>query len=249
MRAFRLTIAYDGTNYFGWQRQPDLPTVQKALESAIAAITGEPQKAYASSRTDTGVHAIGQSAVFRTDRWSAPAEKLPFALNTKLPADIVVRDAIDVPIDYHPLRDSTGKRYRYQVFCSRKADPLNARFHWWVRRRISLGSMQEATQRFLGEHDFFSFQSAGSPRENTVRTIRVLSVNCKPHMDGNLFTFEIEANGFLYNMVRNIVGTLVHVGVGDEKPDWIADVLAAKDRRVAGATAPPQGLCLVEVLH
>lgn len=250
LRAYRLTLAYDGTNYFGWQRQPEHPTIQACVESALAEITGDERvKAYASSRTDTGVHAIGQSAVFRTCRWQAAADKIPFALNTKLPADIVARDAIDVPLDFHPLRASTGKRYRYQIYNARKGDPLGARMHWWVRKRINLTAMREAAAFLVGEHDFFSFQSTGSPRQNTVRTVSQLTIEGQQHMDGDLYTLEIQANGFLYNMVRNIAGTLVQVGVGRERPEWIRDVLAAYDRRVAGATAPPQGLCLMEVYY
>lgn len=250
LRAFRLTVAYDGTGYYGWQRQPDLPTVQACLEVALVAVTGQPKViAYASSRTDTGVHAIGQSVVFKTSSWHAKPENLTFALNTKLPADIVVREAVEIPLSFHPLRDSSGKRYRYQIYSSRKADPIGLRTQWWVRRRLSLEAMRAAAEHLLGLHDFCSFQSAGSPRENTVREVRSLAIQCTDHLDGQLFTVEIEASGFLYNMVRNIVGTLVQVGVGNEKPEWVAQVLEAKDRRLAGATAPPQGLCLTEVLY
>lgn len=250
LRAFRLTLAYDGTNYFGWQRQPHHPTVQACVEAALANITGEERiRAFASSRTDTGVHAVGQSAAFKTRAWKADADSIPFALNTKLPPDIVAREAVEVSLSFHPLRDSTGKRYQYQIYCSRKADPIRARTHWWIRRRINLEAMQLAAAYLVGEHDFFSFQSAGSPRQNTIRHVRSLNVDGKPHMDGILYTIDIVANGFLYNMVRNIAGTLVQIGVGRERPEWIRDVLAASDRRVAGATAPPQGLCLVEVYY
>jgi tRNA pseudouridine38-40 synthase len=250
LRAFRLTIAYDGTNYFGWQRQPDHPTVQAKVEDALCAITGETRVvAYASSRTDTGVHAIGQSVVFRSKRWQAPAENLAFAMNTKLPLDIVVRDSREVPLGFHPLRDSRGKRYRYQIYSSRKGDPIHGRTHWWVKRRLSLENMRAAAHYLRGQHDFRSFESAGSPRQNTVRHVRQLRIDCQPHLDGKLYTIDIEADGFLYNMVRNIVGTLVQVGVGREPPSWIPRVFAAKDRQVAGATAPPQGLCLLEVLY
>lgn len=245
-----MVLAYDGANYFGWQRQPNHRSVQVAVEESLAEVLGiEGTKVYASSRTDTGVHAIGQSAVLRTDRWEAPADKLPFALNTKLPEDIVAREAYDVSLDYHPLRDSTGKRYRYQIYCSRKADPINSRTHWWVRRRMNLDRMRAAAEYLVGEHDFFSFQTTGSPRENTVRHVRSLQIDANPYMDGTLYTMHIEANGFLYNMVRNIAGTLVQVAVGRDEPEWIGRVLKAYDRRVAGATAPPQGLCLIEVLH
>lgn len=249
LRAIRLTLAYDGTRYFGWQRQPNHVTVQQRVEEALACVTGEPEiKVYASSRTDTGVHAIGQSAVLRSATWKAPAARLPFALNTKLPEDVVARDATEVPLSFHPLRQSTGKRYRYRIFCSRKADPLNINRQWWVRRRMDVDAMRAAAQFLIGEHDFFSFQTTGSPRENTVRHVRELTIQTHPHLDGMLFTIDIEANGFLYNMVRNIAGTLVQVGVGRKAPEWIPQVLEATDRRVAGATAPPQGLCLMEVL-
>lgn len=250
LQAYRLTVAYDGTNYFGWQRQPDQPTVQEELEKALWAATGDASiKAYGSSRTDTGVHALGQSVLIRTAAWRAAADKLPFALNTKLPADIVVRDAVPVPLGFHPLRDNDGKRYRYQVYNSRKGDPIGSRTHWWVRRRLSLERMQSAAARIRGRQDFYSFQSAGSPRSSTVRDVRRLEISDRPHMDGTLYTIEIEADGFLYNMVRNIVGTLVKVGTGQESPQWVSDVIAARDRRLAGATAPPQGLFLVEVLY
>lgn len=248
-RAFLLTLAYDGSSYFGWQMQPDQPTVQAVVERALAKILDVPSiRVHASSRTDTGVHAIGQAAVFRTNRWQAPADRLPFALNTRLPADVVARQAVEVPLGFHPLRNSTGKRYRYRVFSSRVEDPIHARTHWWIRRRVNLEWMQQAAEYLVGRHDFHSFQSTGSPRSSTVRTVRTLTVSQTSHQDGQMFTIEIEADGFLYNMVRNIVGTLVQVGVGRAAPAWVGEVLAAQDRCVAGATAPPQGLALVEVL-
>ncbi|MCA9132957.1 MAG: tRNA pseudouridine(38-40) synthase TruA [Planctomycetales bacterium] len=250
LRCLRLTLAYDGSNYFGWQRQPDQPTVQAAVEAALCQVTGDTRlSVLASSRTDTGVHALGQSAVFTTARWPAAAERLPFALNTKLPRDIVARQAVEVPLGFNPLRESTGKRYRYQIYAARKADPIHAGTHWWVRRPVQLERMQQAATRLVGRHDFTSFQTMGSPRSSTIREVRELRVAAREHMDGLLLTVDIEANGFLYNMVRNIAGTLVQVGVGREKPEWIEDVLRAKDRRVAGQTAPPQGLFLVEVKY
>ena len=246
---YLMTMAYDGSEYFGWQCQPDLPTVQEAVEKSLAKVLGLPSiKVFSSSRTDTGVHAIGQAVVFSTNKWPTLPDKLPFALNTELPRSIVARTCQEVPPGFHPLRNSTGKRYRYFVYGSRKADPIHARTHWWVRRRLNLQQMQEAAERLIGEHDFTSFQTTGSPRSSTVRHVRSLTITQTEHMDGSLFAFDIEANGFLYNMVRNIVGTLVQVGVGREKPAWISQVLEAKDRTVAGATAPPQGLFLVEVL-
>ncbi len=248
-RSFLLTVAYDGSNYSGWQLQVDDLTVQQVLEGAVAKTLGVPAiRVHASSRTDAGVHAIGQAAMFRTTNWKAAADRLPFAINTKLPPDVVVRTAREVPLTFHPLRNSTGKRYRYQVFSSRINDPISARQHWWVRRRASLESMQAAADYLVGRHDFASFQSTGSPRSSTVRTVRSLTVSEVERMDGKLISIDIEADGFLYNMVRNIVGTLVQVGVGRERPEWVQGVLEARDRTVAGAAAPPQGLVLMEVM-
>ncbi len=250
LRCFRLTIAYDGTNYAGWQRQTRHPSVQAAVESALCAMTGESNvTTLASSRTDAGVHAIGQSAVFTSARWSAPADRIPLAINTLLPNDIAVRDAIEVPLRYNPLRASTGKRYRYQVYCARKPDPIGARTQWWIPRLMKLQPMQAAAELLIGTHDFAAFQTSGSPRTSTIRDIRELTVAARDHMDGTLYTIEVEASGFLYNMVRNIAGTLVQVGVQRKKPTWVAEVLETRDRRQAGQTAPPCGLFLLEVKY
>lgn len=250
LRSFRVTVAYHGARYNGWQRQLNHPTVQAAVEDAICKLLEIPFiRVLGSSRTDTGVHALGQSFVFRTTHWPAQADALPLALNTKLPPDIVVREAVEVANDFYPLRSNRGKRYRYHVYCGRKNDPINAATQWWIRQRMALEPMQLAAEYIVGEHDFFSFQSAGSPRENTVRDVRDLTITQRPQMDGVLYTLEIEANGFLYNMVRNIVGTLVRVGCKQQPPSWIKTVLASRDRSIAGATAPAQGLFLVEVYY
>lgn len=247
LKAYLLTVAYDGSSFCGWQYQPGLPSVQQQLEEALKSVLGTSVRALASSRTDAGVHALAQAVVVRTDAWSAPADRLPFALNTRLPPVVVVRDAREVPMHFHPLRDSTGKRYQYQIYNSRKGDPLGSRTHWWVRRKMCLERMQAAADLLIGTHDFASFESAGSPRSSTVRTVKALTIGSVEHLDGHLFTISVEADGFLYNMVRNIVGTLVQVGVGRERPEWVTQVLAARDRQQAGATAPPQGLALVQV--
>jgi len=250
LRCFRLTIAYDGTNYFGWQRQPHHPSVQAAVEQAVCAITGDSHThVKASSRTDTGVHALGQSAVFTSAGWPAPAERIPLAINTKLPNDIAVRDAIEVPLRFNPLRASTGKRYRYQVYSARRPDPIGARTQWWVPRRMHLQPMIEASRMLIGTHDFAALQTTGSPRSSTIREIRDLTITSVPHMDGQLISIEVEANGFLYNMVRNIAGTLVQIGVGRKPPLWMKEVMDSRDRREAGQTAPACGLFLLEVKY
>ncbi|GIW98473.1 MAG: tRNA pseudouridine synthase A [Pirellulaceae bacterium] len=250
LRAFRLTVAYDGSNYYGWQRQPDRPTIQEKLENALERLLQVPRvRIVGSSRTDTGVHAIGQSAKLLTDRWPAAAERLPLAINSLLPRDIVVRRAEEVPLQFHPLKHCIGKWYRYQVYVSRIADPLGARTHWWIRRPVDFDAMVVAAQYLRGRHDFYSLQTTGSPRKSTVRHVTRLDISRQQHLDGWLFCIDVEADGFLYNMVRNIVGTLVQVGVGRERPEWVQQVLAAKDRTVAGAAAPPQGLCLMQVYY
>ncbi len=248
-RAFLLTLAYNGANYCGWQRQLNEPTVQEAVERSVASLLSiDSIVVHSSSRTDAGVHALGQAAVFRTDKWKPPAAKLPLALNTHLPGDIVARNAVEVPLTFNPLRDNHGKRYRYFAYCSRKADPIGSGTHWWVKQLVNPELLRDAANRVVGKHDFYSFQSVGSPRRSTVRHVRSLEITSREHMDGTMYQFDIEADGFLYNMVRNIVGTLIQISVGRKSPAWIDEILAARDREVAGAAAPPQGLFLLEVL-
>lgn len=247
LKAYLLTVAYNGAEYCGWQYQPNQRSVQQTLETALVKVLGKPVRALASSRTDAGVHAIGQAVVIRTDAWSASADRLPLATNIHLPESIVVRQAIGVPLSFHPLRHCISKRYQYRIYNSRKGDPLGGPMQWWVRRKLSIDKMQSAAARLVGTHDFLSFQSVGSPRTSTVRTIHLLTVDAAPHLDGQLLTVTVQANGFLYNMVRNIVGTLVQVGVGREGPEWVTSVLKARNRQLAGAAAPAQGLTLVDI--
>ena len=247
-RVFKLIVAYDGTNYFGWQYQPDQPTVQQFIESALGTVLGHPRwPARASSRTDAGVHALGQVVVFKTNAWRAPADRLTPALNTHLPNDIVIRSAEEVSPNFHPLAFCVGKRYRYRVYSSRVADPLDGRFHWWVKHRLNVDAMREAAEMLIGKYDFAAFETSGSPRQNTVRTVRAIEIESHAYLDGRQISIEIEADGFLYNMVRNIVGTLVVVGRQRQSPSWVREVLVSKDRREAGQTAPPQGLQLLEI--
>lgn len=246
-KSFLLTIAYDGSNYCGWQYQPAQKSVQETLEKGLKRVFGQQVRALASSRTDAGVHALAQTAVIRTTAWNAPADRMPLAVNCYLPSSVVVRDVRQVPNTFHPLRDSIGKRYTYRIYNSRKDDPIGNRTHWWVKRRVNIAQMQEAAKLLVGTHDFMSLQTNGSPRSSTVRTIHSIDISSESHMDGQIITLSVQANGFLYNMMRNIAGTLVQVGVGRKGPEWIDEVLAAKDRQFAGQTAPPQGLFLMEV--
>lgn len=248
LRTFKLIVAYDGSQFFGWQRQAAARTVQATLEDAIAQVTGDRSvRLLASSRTDTGVHALGQCATFRSRSWKAPAGNLPLAINTQLPPDVVVRKASEVPLAFNPIRNARGKRYRYSIYASRVNDPLARQRAWWVKRRLDVQAMKTAAEQLLGCHDFASFQTTGSPRVSTLRTVTAIDIACTDYMDGQAVSIEIEADGFLYNMVRNVVGTLVLAGVGQRSIAWVGEVLHARDRRHAGPTAPPHGLCLLEI--
>lgn len=248
LRCYKLIVAYDGSEFFGWQRQSAARTVQATLEDAIAALTGdEVVHLLGSSRTDTGVHALGQCATFRSRRWNAAPANLAMALNTRLPNDVVVRSAAEVPMAFNPIRHARSKRYRYSIYAARVSDPLVRRQAWWVKRRINLEAMREAAESLVGHHDFASFQTSGSPRKSTLRTIHAIDISGRESMDGQLVTIEIEANGFLYNMARSITGTLVLAGVARKPVPWVRSVLESRDRKQAGPTAPAHGLCLLEI--
>ena len=256
MRTLRLTIAYVGTAYAGWQTQRNEPTVQSTLEAAIAQVTGQAVRVLASGRTDAGVHALGQVVGFRTDS-TLPPDVLLRALNGNLPHDIVVLEAAEAPADFHPIRDVLRKRYRYLIHDGLVRDVFCRHFAWHYRYgRLNAEAMQRAAAALLGTHDFSSFESSGAERKTSVRTIFAILVergrtgesDFLPHAESEEFLIiEVEADGFLYNMVRAIVGTLIQVGRGAELESWPGEVLRAKNRRAAGPTAPPQGLCLVRV--
>lgn len=247
-RFYKLIVAYDGTDYSGWQIQVGSPTIQGMLERAMAKLVKARVPITGSGRTDAGVHALGQVASLSTDAWNAPAEKLASALNTKLPPDIRVLDSIEMPWDFHAIRDAQGKRYRYQIQVGGIRDPFDHRYRWFHAAPLDLEPMKEAAKHLVGKHDFASFQAAGSHRKTTVRTVRDLVVDADKGRGGSPgISVEIEADGFLYNMVRNIVGSLVEVGRGRRAVDWVEEVREARDRNVSGPTAPPQGLFLKRV--
>jgi len=246
MRSIRLIVAYDGGDYAGWQIQPGQVTVQEVLEGAIGKVTGEPARAVASGRTDAGVHALGQVVGFRTAS-RLPADVLRRALNAELPCDVAVLDAREAPEGFHPIRDAVRKRYRYVIHDGPVRDVFGRRYCWHYRSRLDAAAMQRAAGALLGRHDFRSFETGGAPRNDSIRTIYDLEVERGRGEGGDRITVEVEADGFLYNMVRAIVGSLVDVGRGAQDASWLARVLAARDRRQAGPTAPPQGLFLVRV--
>ncbi len=250
MRTFKLTLAYDGTNYAGWQSQPDRRTVQGSLESALLTVTGKSIRTMASGRTDAGVHAVGQVVGFRSESRLEP-DVLLRALNANLPHDIRVVASQEAAADFHPIRDARRKIYRYFIDDHPVPDPFERHYVWQFPTRLDETAICDAARALIGRHDFVSFQTRGSERESTVRAVsicveRQVSVRA-PEIPGSRLAITVSATGFLYNMVRNIVGTLVEVGRGSKAASWVATVLQARDRRAAGPTAPPQGLFLWHV--
>jgi tRNA pseudouridine38-40 synthase len=241
MRNIRLLIEYDGTDYSGWQVQPGIPTVQQELLNAIWMITGEWVNLIGAGRTDAGVHAEGQVANFRTEA-RISAEQFPFALNSGLPEDVVVKEAAEVPLEFHAQFDAVGKTYRYLIWNSRIRPALNRYRQAWVKAPLELEKMREAAGFLVGTHDFQSFASECREKDS-VRTVSRLELE----RDGELISMEVSADGFLYNMVRAIAGTLIDVGRVHLPVSAVPEMLAAKDRRQGGPTAPACGLCLVRV--
>jgi tRNA pseudouridine38-40 synthase len=244
MRNIKLTLCYDGTDFHGWQRQPGLRTVQEVLEVAIERLTGIRTSTIASGRTDAGVHALGQSVNFLTaSRHSI--DTFVRALNAMMPRDVRVLDAAERPQSFHSTLDAKSKRYRYVIDNARIASPFQLRYRWHVPHPLDTRAMGRAARALLGRHDFRSFETDWPNRMSSVRTIVDLAVE----RQGDTVTIEVEADGFLYNMVRSIAGTLTLVGTGKRPESWVAEVLAAERRVEAGPTAPPQGLFLVVVRY
>jgi tRNA pseudouridine38-40 synthase len=244
MRNIKLTLSYDGTDFHGWQRQPGLRTVQDVLEQAIERLTGTRPTITASGRTDAGVHALGQVVHFFTLSRHAPEVFLK-ALNATLPRDVRVLAARDMPQSFHATLDAKSKRYRYVIDNGTVASPFHLRYSWHVFHRLDIDAMNRASRALLGRHDFRSFETDWPNRTSSVRTVFDLVVDSKEH----LVSIEVEADGFLYNMVRAIAGTLVLVGTGKRPECWVGEVLEAENRVEAGPTAPPQGLFLVRVRY
>ena len=273
MASFKITLSYDGAGFSGWQLQPERRTVQGELERAWFEITGETVRLHAAGRTDAGVHALGQVASVESATLIPPAS-LVLALNSKLPEDAAVR-AIEIVADgFHATHDAKFKRYRYSIYNDPRRPVFLRQYAWHVPTPLDAAAMQAAGAHLVGTHDFVSFQSAGSERESTIRTI--FTVHVAPGSAGGsarlpitpstnapqtyppaepgaesdaLITIDVEGDGFLYNMVRTIAGTLVEVGRGKRPPEWIAKVIAAKDRCAAGQTAPAHGLCMQWVAY
>jgi len=244
MRNIKLVLGYDGTDFHGWQRQPGLRTVQQVLEEAIEKLTLARANATASGRTDAGAHALGQVVHFLTPSSHSP-ETFVKALNALLPRDLRVYSAHEMPQAFHATLDSKSKRYRYVIDNGPIADLFQLRYAWHVFHRLDVEAMQRAGNVLVGRHDFRSFETEWPNRTSSVRTVKELVVSRMNH----LVTIEVEADGFLYNMVRAIAGTLVLVGTGRRPESWVGEVLRAESRVVAGPTAPPQGLFLLQVRY
>jgi tRNA pseudouridine38-40 synthase len=247
-RWLKLTLAYDGGAYAGWQIQPDKPTVQGVVEAALREVTQEAIRVSAAGRTDAGVHARGQVVGLSTDTRLSNAD-LQRALNAVLPRDVAVLTVEDAPERFHATHDAVAKRYRYQIHNGRTPAVFDRNYTWHYPQPLDAAAMHAAGQALVGRHDFSSFETAGSERADSIRTIHHLAVSRGVGELAERITIDIAGDGFLYNMVRTIVGTLVEVGDGARPSDWPAAVLAGRDRRLAGQTAPPQGLFLVSVAY
>lgn len=246
-RTFRVVLAYDGRNYKGWQVQPDQTTVQGTVEAALEHVLGAFTRIHASGRTDTGVSALGQVIHFETDRWTGSPGELEAKLKTGLPDDIVVRALDEMPAGFHSRYHAARKHYRYTVCNTKKPWPGPVRHDvYYVGRRLDVDRMRQAAGHLVGTHDFSSFGvNPGREIDTPVKTL----MRCDVTLDAPMITFDLVGDGFLYKMVRSIVGTLLKVGVGAIEPDEILDILAARDRTRAGPTAPPYGLCLMQVFY
>ncbi len=245
MRNIRLLIEYDGTNYQGWQVQLKGLTIQGMIEEKLTLITGEVIHLIGSGRTDSGVHAFGQVANFKT-KSKLDVHSIQRALNSLLPPDIVIQRAEEVEEDFHARRESKSKVYEYRILNQDIRSAFRHEYAWHIPQKLDLEEMRKATQILIGEHDFSSFRSVGSPTQTAIR--RVIRAEWKRGREG-LIQFEIEANGFLKQMVRAIVGTLVEVGRGKINADEFREILDSKDRKKAGPTAPAHGLFLKEVKY
>lgn len=243
MRNIRCVVEYDGTDFFGFQRQPDRETIQGSLERAVAILTGETVTVHGAGRTDAGVHAEGQVVNFFTAS-RIPTEQWPYALNSRLPDGIVVKAAEEVPADFHARKSAVAKTYRYTIWNAPFPSVFWRRFAHHVPKPLDVEAMRQGAALLVGRHDFAAFRAAGStPVRSTMRNLQRLDVV----QDGPRIDIVGKADGFLYHMMRNIVGTLLLVGEGRRPPEWVAHVLASRRRELAGPTAPARGLCLLLV--
>lgn len=242
---FKIIIEYDGTNYHGWQRQAEDPTIQGEIEKALLTMTQKDVTLIGSGRTDAGVHAYGQVANFCCDTTLDP-DVFQKGLNSLLPKDIVIKTCIRVSDKFHARYDAKSKTYRYRLLNRAIPAAIFHQYAWYIQKKLDLEAMRDAARCIIGTHDFRAFEGSGSPRSNTIRHVMTSEV---VEVDDGYIDFEIKGDGFLRFMVRNIVGTLVDVGLGKITPDDFNRILESKDRNDAGVTAPPYGLFLMQVQY
>ncbi len=243
-KRIKLVVAYDGTNYKGWQVQPNGITIEEVLNRELSALLGEPITVTGASRTDSGVHSMGNVAIFDT-MTRMPADKISFALNQRLPQDIVVQDSAQVPGDWHPRYQKSQKTYEYRILNRTFRMPMRRFDTYFYHHPLDVENMRRAAAYLEGEHDFKSFCALGAQVKTTVRTIR----RCDVTHTGDIITIRVTGNGFLYNMVRIIAGTLIEVGGGKRMPEEMREILAACDRAAAGPTAPAHGLTMMGIVY
>ena len=242
VRNIKLLIAYDGTAYYGWQTQLNKATIQETIENALSMVMKQKVDLIGSGRTDSGVHALGQVANFKADT-RISQEKIKIALNANLPPDIRILDSLDVCMDFNARFDARYKTYMYQFYNNTVADPFYSRYSYFVPQILDISKMEEALKLIVGTHDFKGFMASGSQSKTTVRTV----YGAHLIKDGNLIKIYINGNGFLYNMVRIIAGTLIDIGKGLKDISCIENALTDKDRSILGQTAKPEGLFLMQV--
>ena len=240
----KLVVAYEGTNYCGWQVQPNGITIEEVLNRELSRLLGESITVTGASRTDAGVHSLGNVAVFDTNT-RMPAEKISYALNRSRPEDIVVQESSEVPQDFHPRFAKSTKTYEYRILNARFRQPLERRTSLFYHYPLDEQLMQQAADYLVGEHDFTSFSSVHAQTNSFVRTIYDLTVE----RQGEMITIRVTGNGFLYNMVRIIAGTLLQVGAGSRPPEEMAQILSGRDRELAGPTAPAHGLTMIGIRY
>ena len=244
MKRIKLTVAYDGTNYRGWQVQPNGITIEEVLNRELSRLLGEEITVAGASRTDSGVHSLGNVAVFDTET-RMPADKIAFALNQSLPEDIVVQGSCEVPPDWHPRYQASRKTYEYRILNRTFRMPTRRLDTYFYHYPLDVVRMQQAAAYLVGEHDFRSFCAIGAQVRSTVRTLYV----CEVSKAEDIITIRVAGNGFLYNMVRIIAGTLIQVGGGVIAPEQMPKILKARDRMAAGPTAPAHGLTMMGILY
>jgi tRNA pseudouridine38-40 synthase len=248
LRNIKLTIAYDGSEYHGWQIQPGCVTVQGVLIEAVRDLLGPRARICGASRTDAGVNALGQVGLIQIDT-PVPTENFAKAITDRLPESMAIVKAEDVPMGFDVIGDVRCKLYRYTIFSGPVRPVLHMRQCWHIPAALDIEAMRQAASLLVGKKDFKSFAAAADRREDSVRTVFRCEVTEAPAEDGRWIYVDAEGDGFLYNMVRNIVGTLVEVGVGRWSPEKISEILEARDRRAAGPIAPPNGLCLMWIQY